>query len=422
MVAASLLAACGGGASSSATNTPTRIRTTARPAPGGAVARRRQSLTAAQARRRFLARFICSTATAPARTLRTVRTATVPLGGPPFGVSFSRDGRYAFVGVGNTLDAFAAGGRLPRLAHVIHLPQPAVGSSVTPDGRYLLVADGGDGAMVLSVARIEAGARDAVLGTLSAPTRTRSGPLGGGAIETASTRDGRYAFVSIEYGDAVAVYDLARALAHGFSTSGYVGQIPLGQAVVGLAVSPDGHWLYATSEAAAPGSGLPGLTGTVSVISVARARREPARAVLVNVPARCAPVRVVVSADGRTVWVTARESDDLLAFSAARLRSAPDHALLVAVRVGEAPVGLALASGGTRVVVADSNRFLAPGATSGLTVVSVSAALAHRPAVLGSVPAGNFPREMSLAPDGRTLLVGNYASGSLEVVDTATLP
>jgi DNA-binding beta-propeller fold protein YncE len=75
------------------------------------------------------------------------------------------------------------------------------------------------------------------------------------------------------------------------------------------------------------------------VISVAEAERDPARAVRATVPAGCSPVRVVVSADGRTVWVTARESDDLLAFSAGSLLNDPSHALLAVVPVGEAPVG-----------------------------------------------------------------------------------
>lgn len=95
----------------------------------------------------------------------------------------------------------------------------------------------------------------------------------------------------------------------------------------------------------------------MSVISVARAERGEAHAVVASVPADCSPVRVVVSADGSTVWVTARESDLLLAFSAARLIEDPAHALLAAVRVGEAPVGLALVDGGRWIVVAGSNRF-----------------------------------------------------------------
>ena len=87
-------------------------------------------------------------------------------------------------------------------------------------------------------------------------------------------------------------------------------------------------------------------------------------------------MRVITSADGREVWVTARESDDLLCFDAAALRSDPARALVAVVRVGEAPVGLMLVRDGSRVVVADSNRFNATGANSDLSVVNVAAALA----------------------------------------------
>ena len=72
-------------------------------------------------------------------------------------------------------------------------------------------------------------------------------------------------------------------------------------------------------------------------------------------------------------------------------------------------------------LVADSNRFGVGGATSDLDVVNVAAALAGRPAVVGHIRAGLFPRDMTLAPDG-TLLVSNFDSGQVEAVDVATVP
>lgn len=162
--------------------------------------------------------------------------------------------------------------------------------------------------------------------------------------------------------------------------------------------------------------------GTLSVINVATAETDPARAVTATVAAHCSPVRVVVSRDGGTVWVTARESDQLLAFSATKLRSDPAHALLAAVRVGEAPVGLALIHHGRDAVVADSNRFRAAGAAAQLTVVNTASALAHRSALVGTIRSGLFPRELALEPDGNTLLVGNFGSHQLEAVDVGALP
>jgi DNA-binding beta-propeller fold protein YncE len=144
--------------------------------------------------------------------------------------------------------------------------------------------------------------------------------------------------------------------------------------------------------------------------------------VVATVAAGCNPVRVITSADGRDVWVTARESDDLLCFSATALRTDPARALVATVRVGEAPVGLMLVRDGSLVVVADSNRFGAPGANSDLSVVDVAAALAGRPAVVGFIPAGKFPREMALEPDGQRLLVSNYLSTELEAISISSIP
>jgi hypothetical protein len=139
------------------------------------------------------------------------------------------------------------------------------------------------------------------------------------------------------------------------------------------------------------------------------------------VDAGCQPVRVITSAGGSEVWVTARASDDLLCFSAAPLVFDQKRALIAVVRVGEAPVGLAAVRGGSLIVVADSNRFDAKGASADLEVVNVAAALRGREAVIGHLASGRFPREMTLLRDG-TLLVSNYLSGQLEAVDVATIP
>jgi DNA-binding beta-propeller fold protein YncE len=380
-------------------------------------------------------------------------------GGSPFGVSVTPDGRYGFAAVngggtgGSVIDvlqmATTASGR-PVLVRSIPVAGQPLGETITPDGQYLLAADG-NGAVVISVARAESGAASAVLGTLAAPSGTGQGAGSGSAIEVATSRDGRYAFVTLEYDQRAAVFNLAGAVSRGFGSADYVGSIPLGQAAVGLAVSPDGRWLYATSEVAAPaqhpvdirasavrsgpspsvgqaagqaaGAGIaPGEPpGTLTLINLQRAETDPAHSVVATVDAGCQPVRVVTTANGTQVWVTARASDDVLCFAAARLVTDPSHALVAVVRVGEAPVGLTAVRDGTLIVVADSNRFSAPGAHADLTVINVADALGGRPAIVGDIPAGLFPRDMTAAPNG-TVLVSNFSSGQLETVDTAAIP
>jgi DNA-binding beta-propeller fold protein YncE len=362
----------------------------------------------------------CSTATAKSPLLRGVSTAMVAVPGNPFGVAVTPDGRWAFVALGGSIQVLRTGGSLAPVK-VATLPVPLnasragflLGDTLTPDGRYLLAADDASGAVVVSVDRAEQDRPDAVLGTLSDPHG------GVGAIEVAVSPDGDYAFVTQEDSSRAAVYNLHRALTQGFGAADFVGTIPLGVAPVGMAVSPDGRWLYATSEVARIGRSN---QGTLTVINLARAETDPSASVVVTVAAGCNPVRVVTSGGGQLIWVTARESDDLLCFAAARLLSDPARALLATVRVGEAPVGLMPVRNGSLVVVADSNRFGAAGATSDLSVVNVAAVLAGKPAVLGIISAGQFPREMALEPDGQRLLVTNYLSGQLEAVSIPTIP
>jgi DNA-binding beta-propeller fold protein YncE len=341
--------------------------------------------------------------------------------------------------------AKTAAGR-PVLVRSIPVAGQPLGETITPDGSYLLAADG-NGAVVISVARAESGAANALLGMLDAPSGTGPRALSASAIEVATSRDGRYAFVTLEYDQRAVVFNLADAVRHGFDRAAYIGSIPLGQAAVGLAVSPDGRWLYATSEVAgaaqhptgriAPASGsrpsasasqpartgiLPGEpAGTLTLINLRHAETDPAHSVVTTVKAGCQPVRVITAANGTQVWVTARASDDVLCFAAARLVTDPSHALVAAVRVGEAPVGLTAVRDGTLIVVADSNRFSAPGAHADLTVIDVAAALDGRPAVVGRIPAGLFPRDMTATANG-TVLVSNFSSGQVEAVDAATVP
>jgi hypothetical protein len=42
-------------------------------------------------------------------------------------------------------------------------------------------------------------------------------------------------------------------------------------------------------------------------------------------------------------------------------------------------------------------------------------------AVVGTIPAGAFPRELRLTSDLRTLLLTNFTSSSLEIIDLARL-
>jgi hypothetical protein len=83
-------------------------------------------------------------------------------GSSPFGIVVTPDGRWAFAALGSAVEVYRLGSSLaPVPVRAIRVPAtmagPALGETLTPDARYLLVAMG-TGAAVLSVARAEQGA------------------------------------------------------------------------------------------------------------------------------------------------------------------------------------------------------------------------------------------------------------------------
>ncbi len=354
----------------------------------------------------------CTTAAPKAKQMSGVRTQNASVGGKPFGVAITADGKYSFISTGN--DVVVLNNRGGSLAPAPVATIPAQGAkkdeAITPDGKYLLAA-AGSGAYVISVPEAEAGDGGAVLGTLTSPH-------GAGAAGVEVSPDNRYAFVTLQDSAEVAVFDLRKSLAEGFGQSGLVGTVPVGQDPVGIAQSPDGRWLYVAQE----GTQTPPAEGRLYVLSASRAETDPGKAVQTSAVAGCGPARVIVSGNGDEVWVTDRESNALVAFSAAKLLTKPEHSLIARVNVGQNPIGETFIRGGTRIMVADANLSNYPGAYT-LTLVSTQAALqGGSGAVLGVLPSsGQMPRELGLERGG-TLLVSDSGSGQLQVIDTGSLP
>jgi DNA-binding beta-propeller fold protein YncE len=141
------------------------------------------------------------------------------------------------------------------------------------------------------------------------------------------------------------------------------------------------------------------------------------------VPAGCSPVRMALSPDGLTLYVTARNNNEVLTFDTAKFADDPMNALTAMAPVGAAPDPLALIDSGALLVVGNSNRFLEPGIPQSLDVLDTVKlqAGAGAAALVRTVPAGSFPRALILSPDGETLFLSNYASNSLQVIEVGRL-
>ncbi|HEY1918856.1 MAG TPA: YncE family protein [Streptosporangiaceae bacterium] len=352
-------------------------------------------------------------ATGGSRDLARPLTSAVP--GSPGMMLGALGGRWAFVSVNSTGDNSVAVMRLghgsPQLTRVVSLPATmpdAFGMALTHDGRYLLVA-GYSATAVFTVSALESGSGDALAGVLSDAET--------GQFAVAVSPDDQYAYVADESraSGGMSVFNLGLALRKGFSAPGVaVGIVPTPPQAVDIAVSPDGTLLYVTALGTDP---TPCSYGQLLVIDASRADSGADHdAVLAHVPAGCNPARVALSPDGSTAWVTALASNLLLAFSTAGLRSDPAHALRAAVRVGSEPGGLLLADGGRLALVADSARYMPDAADpQSVTVVNTADALAHRPALAGTIPAGAFPRNLSYDQATGQVMVANFNSATVEV-------
>jgi YVTN family beta-propeller protein len=357
-----------------------------------------------------------------AGSLAGMSVSTVELPGRPFGVAVSADQRSVFVSLSGRTDGIAVLAEEPgglRLRSVASAGFPLFGIALSPDGR-LIAAAAQDHVGFFDARRLEAGESDALLGMIS-------DGRGAGSIAVAITADGRTLFVSDERAAVVTVVDLDRLRTQGFKRDATIGRIPVGRAPVALLLSGDGQTLYATSEVAPDSWGWPRHPpdnrpdGAVVIIDAVRARTAPAAAVVARVPAGSQPVRLALSPAGDRLYVTARGDNAVLVFDTARLRGDPANSRLASIPVGPAPVPIVLVDDGRLAFVGNSDRFAGRG-NSRSTLSVIDTAKIGRPGnpVVASVPCGAFPREFCLSPDGRTLYLTNFLSGSLQVMRFTT--
>lgn len=261
----------------------------------------------------------------------------------------------------------------------------------------------------------------------------------------AASADGQFLYVANEYGKLggfaagnVGVIALHRG-ENGALRPEMGAQVPSGGTTPGVAVSPDGKRVYSVAEVLPPRMADSAAGGRNKLLAHEGCKQngdremangglyiwdsaklaeldrnappEASRKALVKlVAAGCSPVRIVVSADGKRLYTTARGDDRVLEFDTDKLEHAPDKSLIRALETGgTAPVGLALFAGDKKMLVANSNRF--EGGTGTASVIDLESGK-----VMQTFKAGNFPRNIALSPDGKTLYLTEYLSGTLLVI------
>jgi serine/threonine-protein kinase len=413
--AAVVLLAAGGGIAYTATR-PGSAKPAAAPS-----SKQPTSAPAAAPAAAFLPAPACGTPTAAGKTL-TAPTTTLNLNyGNPYDVAVSNDGKYVFATTATSLSVLTMNPNQTISAQyhyvVASSGEIAQGLALTSDGSYAAVAVGNQ-INIQSAAQAEHDANSANAAGLVIPDVS---PVTD-ATEVVFSQDGQFAFVSMRNSDEVAVFNMQKALTSGENQPGvFVGTIWLGINPTGMAVSPDGQWLYVVSAESTNTTSTGPNEGHISVLSIQKLETKPDSALVSQATAGCSPTGVVASTDGSMVWVTARGSDELLGFSADKLRTDPKHSLTAEVPVGQTPTGVMMADGGKKILVADANLNGQPGADN-IAVIDAAAATARKPALIGYIPSGRSPDHFVLSSSGQYLYVADSAASQLQIMDISALP
>jgi DNA-binding beta-propeller fold protein YncE len=372
----------------------------------------------------------------------------IGLPGRPFGVVVSSDQKWIFVSV-TAPEGRKAGIVLLRedsgkieTVRFVPMGRTPNGLVLTHDGT-MLIAAADDYVVFFDVQRLVSGAESPAFQWVFRAHKA-------GSICANVTADDRTLFVTDEWLKTITVIDLDRIRALGRdsaanlkraedrdgSRTAIIGHIPVGRSPVSMVFSSDQRWLYTTSEVAdaswnwprtlEPEQRKPGAQmepeGAVVVIDVAKARSNPEGSIVSRVPSGGSPVRLALSPDGRTLYVSARGSNAVNAFDTNALVRDPAHARVATLRVGESPVPIVLVANGAYALVGNSKRFSSDAVKeSTLTVVNTSRIGTAEEPVVGTVACGAFPRNFCLAPDGTTLFLTNYLSESLQVIDVSRI-
>lgn len=337
--------------------------------------------------------------------------ASIDVPGHPFAALPSADDCWLFVSLNTGPEKGVLGvlkntGSQFAMDHTESLPGPAYGETMSPDGSLLAVT--GDTTVdVFDAGKLERHDPSARLATLQEGREA-------GATYAAISSDGKLLFVSDEYARHVSVYDLDKVRRG--ERSALIGRVPAGLAPVGLATSPDGKWLYVTSQVGPKLAGgktckaenekqLPHPEGMLLRISIATVATDPAHAITGALPMGCNPVRVAVSPSGKDLWVSARGDDALLRLQPDDWAGDNAHLKIKMYPVGPSPIGVAVRDDDAQAWVAVSDRFekKGRGVLVGLAYHAGDANDADpRLMKTGTI---EYPREVAFLHDHRTLVV-----------------
>jgi hypothetical protein len=283
---------------------------------------------------------------------------------------------------------------------------------LTHDERTLVVAADRQ-ITFLDVSKLISSQSDAMLGSLTDPHFSATS-------SPAITADDSFMFVGNLETQWISVVDLGKALREGFKPNSIVGGIPLDGPFPGSWVfSRDGRHLFAPGGPDTSARACGDFTNprTVMALDVERAKSDPKSSILTSVCVGLPPVSLALSPDGDTLYVSTRDDDRFHALDIRPVRSGNAPVLIGSISVGPSPRGIGVVDGGKKIVAAVNNGPRPGARESYLAVIDSSKIADSDSAILGTIPAGIDARQVFVMADGKTLLITNYGSQTLQIVD-----
>jgi YVTN family beta-propeller protein len=279
------------------------------------------------------------------------------------------------------------------------------GPAVTPDARFLYVANRGESDHPGNTVFVIDTATNTVASTVT--VTAGSGPIG-----IAITPDGAFAYVTGRYLATVMVLDTAKALTDAANALVATINVPGAGALFGSAVSPDGRFAYSEGCATPCDSSNP--AGLMPVVDTSS---NKIRATLAGVGVGTA---LALSPNGDLAYLPSFFEDTVEVIDTGKALSDPTHAIHATIAVGSNPYAVALTPDGHFAYVANCGEFCwNDNPPSSISTVSVIDTSTNKVASTISLPASSGPTGVAITPDGAFAYVPTGWDKSVFVIDTA---
>jgi autotransporter-associated beta strand protein/YVTN family beta-propeller protein len=162
------------------------------------------------------------------------------------------------------------------------------------------------------------------------------------------------------------------------ATNSVISSIPVGNSPTGVAVTPNGKYVYVANQTNHGSSSGQPIVGTVSVINTAT------NSVVSSIPVGFSPTGITVTPNGQYVYVANMNNQGVS--GTVSVISTATNTVVSTIAVGAAPIGVSVTPDGKYVYVSNSNI-----GRSGPLVGIVSVISTATNTVVGSIPVGTVP-------------------------------